>query len=909
MPETLEKLRADRDLQCFFFHPSAIAAISESSASGFKVTGCWRQQFDWAVIEWNRDNVYEHPAFRYLPDGDLSGLTLTYEETRRNCIGMDSDLFATVDWPSLRIWVGDNDLPEFVPLLDHATPIEGPSTSAYADFTLSGTVHADESLGLAFLGENHWYSTGGWETVGDVLDAIVAHINSFSAFLTATRTGTTVRVFYPPGANGNRFGMYSYSTGSLTWDAPEKVFANGTSPTKWRISLNFASLVGAANAEKIRKMRWTYAADQQRGAFERREFEVAISNWTVTGTGRGYKVAGPQSRRIEDGDPEIVFSGGWANAHGSAVRGNFSGGTIRKTTTYGDLLTCVYNATAPHHVYLGLRYTKSGARAAITVDGSPRDPVDLQVDEEDVLIRWPLGELSAGPHTITVKHDSPAGGELFFDFVELAAPASNLPEPAEEPGMTLATDWDTDHSLAIAPERTAWMLDSLGFRARQNHYAGALWFYELTRRDHVYASATVTLSGTPNSGETVTITVSRGGADTILVKTIHQGDTLETIVRAFALELNKGYTGIRGEASGAVLTVFSRSMGEDGRAYSIEASSSHADLTPAVSEFPFQNGEDGTWITDLAATPRINRAARDWTRSFLAALHARGIESTVAFSTELQHGDRSVEAGIAQRGPGGDEFYLPTPALQTNFSPASLAFWKQVYADMAAVMSEAGMTPYLQFGEEQWWYFPHNGYPADHPLRHNFSGMPFYDEYTTATFESTFGRPLPEFLTNDVDPALYPDEAGFLSGLIGDFTGSIMEYVRASFPAAKFEVLYPADVNQTSFNKAFNYPQSSWTPSALQCLKTENFGFTFGRDLSKAEDTLLSGAPATFTASKRAHLVGIGDGTAPWLKESRIAQGKKFESVVLFALDQFCLMGYGVPLKASSRRGVRVGGG
>src|SRR5215467_16077214 len=94
----LQKLTPDRDLQCFFFHPSAIAAISSASASGFTVSGTWRQQFDWAVIEWNRDNVYEHPALRNLPDGDLSGLTLTYNETRTNCIPLDSSLFPTVDW-------------------------------------------------------------------------------------------------------------------------------------------------------------------------------------------------------------------------------------------------------------------------------------------------------------------------------------------------------------------------------------------------------------------------------------------------------------------------------------------------------------------------------------------------------------------------------------------------------------------------------------------------------------------------------------------------------------------------------------------------------------------------------------------------------------------------------------------
>src|SRR3954465_1310910 len=109
MPDTIQKLRPDRDLQCYFFQPSAIAALSETSPTGFTLSGSWRQQFDWAVIEWNRDNVFEHPALRNLPDGDLSGVHLVYDDARTNCIPLDSTLFPTVDWPYLRVWAG---LPE-----------------------------------------------------------------------------------------------------------------------------------------------------------------------------------------------------------------------------------------------------------------------------------------------------------------------------------------------------------------------------------------------------------------------------------------------------------------------------------------------------------------------------------------------------------------------------------------------------------------------------------------------------------------------------------------------------------------------------------------------------------------------------------------------------------------------------
>ena len=122
MSETITKLRPDRDLQCYFQTPSAVAALSSTSPSGFTVSGCWRQQFDWAVVEWNRDNVFEHPQLRNLPDGDLSGIVLSYQEQRTNCIQMDSTLYPTVDWPTLRIWAdpGTGEQVYYVPLSAHA---------------------------------------------------------------------------------------------------------------------------------------------------------------------------------------------------------------------------------------------------------------------------------------------------------------------------------------------------------------------------------------------------------------------------------------------------------------------------------------------------------------------------------------------------------------------------------------------------------------------------------------------------------------------------------------------------------------------------------------------------------------------------------------------------------------------
>lgn len=932
MADQIQKLRPDRDLQCFYYEPSAIAAISSASATGFTLSGTWRQQFDWAVIEWNRDNVYEHPAFRNLPDGDLSGLVLSYQETRTNCIPLDSDLYATVDWPSLRIWGPDNTI-YYVPIAAHATPAAGSYANAYADFTLSGsgTPAAGTHVGIAYLDTHYTYEFEGTQQISDALTQIALWINLRPnpyqpTVLQAIVTGSTIRVSYTAGqdtdstsgANGNRFAMYTYSdTPDAAWDAPAKTFTNGTSPTQWSITINFGSLQGYTSPDfsgaavsvptnQIRKMRWTYAADLQTGSFVRSEFQVVVSDWSVTGTNGIYSVAGPGSRRVEDDSVEIVYSGRWTQ-----TRGNFSGGIIHYSTSAEDTVSWAYTATQAHTLYVGTRYLglagATGATISFTVDGASAGSVNLSVTGEDVLIRWPIGQYGAGSHTVTVTNQGPNGDSFYFDFFEAAVPTGDLPVFPAETRVTLATDWDTLHSISLAPERSAWFIHSLGFAGRQNHYVGALWFYELTPTGYSYASATVTFGGT--------ITVADGDGSqsmqlsvngTTFTKVMHPDDTPETLAIVFAQAINNGSTGIWASYSGSVLTITSRLIGSTGNSYTVSATPTNMpDATASVSAF--SGGVDGNWRTDLSASPRLNRAVRDWSASYFSALQGYGIDAAASFSMELGNGDSSAAAGIAQRGPAGDPILLPTPSLQTNFSPTSIAFWQEVYAEMAAIQAAAGLTPFLQFGEVQWWYFPNNGYSASDPGYVAYSGMPFYDAWTQAQFQAEYGRAMATFTTNAVDPASYPDEVAFLQATLGNFTTSIMAYVRTTQPSCRFEVLYPTDVNATAFNSAFNFPPAAWTPSTLTILKTECIGYTLGRELDLCEEGVDFGAALGFAASQRSHLVSVGDSTTAWLKEAQMALGKGLESVVLFALDQYCLIGYATPLPSSFRRSIRMG--
>lgn len=433
---------------------------------------------------------------------------------------------------------------------------------------------------------------------------------------------------------------------------------------------------------------------------------------------------------------------------------------------------------------------------------------------------------------------------------------------------------------------------------------GALWFSELVRAGQQYAAAVCQFQGTAAANASTTLSIS--GTPYTHLHLV--GDTTAEVVKALELQINNGSTGVWAQALTSNLTVTSRAMGVAGNAIPISVSSTQSASTGysvTVASATLVGGVDGSasgidyqdttdpanigWRTDLTAMPRSNRAVRDWSRSFFRALTSYGIEATAAFSTELQFADPSLLAGVAQRYPDGAPVTLNTPAIQTNFSPLSLAYWQQIYLEMAGVMVDAGQTPYLQFGEVQWWYFA------------NAAGMPFYDDYTKQQYQSTFGSPLP-VLTGAPGSTGTPAQTAFLAGLIGKFTQAIMQFVRAGAPAAVFETLYPLDVNSSAFNTAVNLPTTYWTPAALRCFKTESFGFTAARDLDRAAASVRFPLQLGFARSQASHLVGISDPTGPWRKEAAMGIGENYESVVLFALDQYCLVGYAADAFSGRRR-------
>lgn len=956
MPEQINKLTPNRDLQCYFFMPSAIAAMSQSSDSGFTVSGKWRQQFDWAVVEWNRDNTFEHPSLRYLPDGDLSGLTLSYTETRCGCIPFESNLSPIVDWNDLRIWAtppgGTETLYQVFFIPSTATPTSGITTTpigsytqASATLTLVSSPGANCRVGVAMLEQHYYYIQADGDSLSHIAAQIAADINEFGAAqFSATSDGPAVKITLNAanwnavpnpllGANGNRLTVYGFAEGGTqVWQEPAVYFSGGQFPPAYQVTVDFGNLTGRDNStfdivqvptNNIRKMRWTWTADLQPGTFNQEDFQVQIENWIVTGQNRIYSVAGPGSRRIEDSDPSVIYTGPW-----SSSSGNYSGSTIQLTQTPNASCIINYQEANQHQLYLGTRCVTLGANVSVAVDDEPlAQPATLALNGEDVLVRWPLGTFGPGAHTVTIQHEGPSPDpptyyDLFFDFLEIAYPSTNLPDFSQNT-LSLATDWDTYHSQSLPAERTAWLIQKLGFFGRVNHYTGALWFYEIYRPGTQYSSLTVTFfapTTEQNYQVSPTLTLTIAGSTTI-THLVLLDDTSETIAQAFAGLINAGTNLLWASANGNQLTFTARAMGPDGDNITIQCSSNNpafgmqggGSTSGGVYGTPYNletTSDDNIailnktlitaadyWRTDLTASPTINRAARDWHLAYYQALKGYGIDVVTSFSTELMNGDPDPATGIVQVYPDGTPAVLNTPSIQTNFSPTCITYWTQNYLGMASLQSTAELQPYLQFGEVQWWYYPPT--PS--------GGMPFYDAYTQQQFQAKYGVPMQTIPSNTSDPSQYPNEMAFLPTLIGAYTAAIRSAVLNQFPTCRFEVLYPTDTNYTPLNEIVNYPASDWTPENLTSLKTESFTFTGDNNLDLSAYSISVSAAKGFATSQRSHLIGIGSAYNAWGKEIDIAQAQSLDSIVLFALDQYCLIGYPQPPFVTSTRTVRLG--
>ena len=165
----------------------------------------------------------------------------------------------------------------------------------------------------------------------------------------------------------------------------------------------------------------------------------------------------------------------------------------------------------------------------------------------------------------------------------------------------MATDWDTYHSQALPAERTAWLINKLGFTGRVNHYVGALWFYEIIRTGTQYASLTVGLELAQPIAKNAVITFALAADQTSLIAgpytTISHlvlfDDDSSTIAQAFVGLINVGSNLVWASANGNQLTLTARAMGTAGNGISFQLFSANTGLVVSQTSSALSGGIDG----------------------------------------------------------------------------------------------------------------------------------------------------------------------------------------------------------------------------------------------------------------------------------------------------------------------------
>ncbi len=911
MPERIYKLQPDRTIQLRGFDDlGASAAMHSATPSSFKVSGMFRDPADFAVlILYDADNFYEHPRLKYLPDTTFDGLTLAFDVRYAGLMPLDSPKYPTIDWPYLDVIRPDGSTAK-IPLFAYAEQVAGTYTSAEASFVIEDNgLQPYDRLTIWYLNYAFDYIVPAdppLPTAADVAAALAAQINSanwqgVAIPLHAEAQGATLRLIAGrPGVDGNMITLYAVAKNDrLRTQQPVAALQGGSSDATWRVTLDFTAL----GVPEIRQMWLTFAPPLANGAaFTDTEWEAEFANWTVTGpeSVRALAVAGPGSVRIEEDDYWCVRVGEWTREPGF-----YSRGFARRASSAGDTITVSYWCSSAHDLYIGTSLHSDRATVGVRLDGDAETELicALNVEPPVNTRRRIRSSVPAGQHTATLrlKTDAP----FVFDFLEAVVPSDVPDAPHTLPGIAPALDYSTDHTYKLPPARLLWNFERLGFAGPMNEYIGVFWWNQRRRVNAVIPQVTVTFSGEFLPGDQVFLDI--GGQ--VCGKTVFPNEDAAVIARHFQFLLNASYVGVWAQAADSVLTIATRSLKP---AYSFPFNawkeSSQGSSGTVTFTGSLEGGQPGEWVVDPAQTPALNRGASDWHRDLFRECKARNREIVVASSMELV----KPPAEFAARFPDGQPVetsvgFGSLVSTHCAFNSAMADYQKQVFLAIADLMAAEQLVPDLQFGEFCWWYFA------------NPAGMAFYDDETAAAALAALGRPLHVFLGPDDDAGVNGGaDATFLRNRLRDHAAAIRDYVRASHPAARFEVLFPYDVNHPvpagvhslggRLNRYVNFP-AEWeqkATSGFDRLKTEALDFgAWSLDLNLVLSAMRFALGLSWPKDSLRHLLPVFRPGYPWEKECLAALGEGFSAATLWAFDHVSL--FGLPLRplygiASARR-------
>jgi hypothetical protein len=332
----------------------------------------------------------------------------------------------------------------------------------------------------------------------------------------------------------------------------------------------------------------------------------------------------------------------------------------------------------------------------------------------------------------------------------------------------------------------------------------------------------------------------------------------------------------------------------------------------------------------------------------------------------------------------GDSLFIDLQTSQCAFNGSTVTtYLGNCYKQAAGILNGASLTPWLQFGEILHWFFSQtmslaisnamNLPPIEitTAAAHGFStgdtvivagvkgltgangtwtitvidttrfrlngvvqnaiyagggtvsggGMAFYDPNQAAAAVTALGRALATFHTQDDDPSVnaYAD-ANFLAGRIYTHISTIVTTVLGTYAGAKFELLWPYDVNFSPCYSSSDLPYpiggrlvryvnlpsqfNTKAGSSLDRLKMEALAWgTSYRHLDNALATIaFPYTVLTWAKADTRYLIPWQNGGCAWPAEFRACLSQATPVVNFWAFDHICLFSWSQAMPALLRR-------
>jgi hypothetical protein len=797
------------------------------------------------------------------------------------------------------------------------------------------------------------------------------------------------------GSDGNSVSTYMVvrpGNVTLAVDRSELRLSGGNSDgVVWNISLDFSAL----GIDQIRQAWVTFAPELAAASvYSDTEWNATFANWTVQDplNKRFLRCAGPASTRIgNDATNACQYSGsGWSLLPAN----NYWQGFGQTTSTLGDALGVTYTSSSTHDLYLGTSLFPSRATVDVSLDGDMSTELSctLAVGSELVTRRLLRSSVPAGTHTLYLRVAS--AGRFVFDYLEAAVPSDFPDAPVTYSNVSPALDYDTDATYKVSPQRLLWHLTKLGFRGQINEYLGVFWWNQRKRVGGVWNSAVISFGGTWASGDVATIALGSGASRFPLHKSVTTWDTVDTIATHFVQYINSASVSMWAEKTGTgQLTIHTRTPNWGDVLDVTQDQASAAGTVTSTGSLAV--GVDGTWQIDPSASNPINFPLRQWHSDFFKLAAAENLQVTSSFSMELVNPPDDGTAANTWTARYADGSSVRTDTGFANLSssqcppvPTVTSFQKAVYKQIALLQSQAGLVPWLQFGEFLWWFFssmsqplgycsytdpvsiglanPHGMQTGDRVVLTGVRGctaangtwtitvtdpyhftipisangawvtgsgrvvggsMAYYDVVTAAAAQAALGRPLYRFTCQDDDPAVNGGaDVNFLANQLKAHINAIRAEVLAAYPNAKFEMLYPNDVNNGvcysgefvpspqggRLNAAVNLP-AAWRAkgtSGFDRFKVEALSWSaqyHHLDLAEQAIYFALTAPMSWDTADVAYLVPWFNGGCPWPAEFHLADSRGIGLINFWAYDHLAMMSWQLPIPVPTRRSFFAG--